>query len=110
MAFLAELGGFLSDGTVIGLVDASIPTGGYSGWAGYGVSWSKPTPAPRPTRSPTHGLDHVNCLGDTDGDGISQEAEGGRSTGATRPGCRQCARWRRSAPTATSASPTTGRR
>lgn len=78
MAFLAELGGFLSDGTVIGLVDASIPTGGYSGWAGYGVSWSKPSAGtPAHEVAHTHGLDHVNCLGDTDGDGIAQEAEGG---------------------------------
>ena len=78
MAFLAELGGFLDDGTVIGVFDESIPTGGYTGWAGYGVSWSKPV-AGTPAHEVAHtlGLNHVNCLGDTDGDGISQEAEGG---------------------------------
>jgi hypothetical protein len=78
MALLAEAGGFLDDGTVLGVFDSSIPSGGYNGWAGYGVSWSKPlagTPAHEVGH--TYGLDHVNCLGDTDGDGISQEAEGG---------------------------------
>ena len=78
MAFLAELGGFLDDGTVIGVFDEAIPSGGYTGWAGYGVSWSKPVAGtPAHEVGHTQGLDHVNCLGDTDGDGISQEAEGG---------------------------------
>ncbi len=78
MASLAELGGFLDDGIVLGVFDESIPSGGYTGWAGYGVSWSKPVAGtPAHEVGHTQGLNHVNCLGDTDGDGVSQEAEGG---------------------------------
>ena len=75
---IATAGGFLDDGLVLGLFDNSVPQGDYSGWAKFGVSWnfaSAGTPAHEAAHSV--GLDHVNCLGDTDGDGISQEDEGG---------------------------------
>ena len=49
-----------------------------AGWAKFGVSWNFAS-AGTPGHEAAHsaGLNHVNCLGDTDGDGISQEDEGG---------------------------------
>ena len=75
---IATAGGFLDDGLVLGLFDASVPQGAFSGWAKFGVSWNFAS-AGTPAHEAAHsiGLDHVNCLGDTDGDGISQEDEAG---------------------------------
>ncbi len=62
---------------VLGWVDSSIPTGGYSGWAGYGVAWNKPS-AGTPAHELGHsrGLKHVACK-DADGDGVPDELKGG---------------------------------
>ncbi len=78
MNAIATAGGFLDDGLVLGLFDNSVPQGDYSGWAKFGVSWNFAS-AGTPGHEAAHsaGLNHVNCLGDTDGDGISQEDEGG---------------------------------
>ena len=78
MNAIATAGGFLDDGLVLGVFDNSVPQGDYSGWAKFGVSWNFAS-AGTPGHEAAHsaGLNHVNCLGDTDGDGISQEDEGG---------------------------------
>lgn len=78
MSTIAEVSGLLDDATMVGLVDDSIPTGGFSGWASNGVSWTQATGGTA-AHEVAHvlGLDHVNCVGDTDGDGVSQEDEAG---------------------------------
>ena len=78
MATIAEVSGLLDDATMVGLVDDSIPTGGFSGWASNGVSWTQ-AEGGTAAHEVAHvlGLDHVNCVGDTDGDGVSQEDEAG---------------------------------
>jgi len=75
---IATAGGFLDDGLILGVFDGSVPQGDYSGWAKFGVSWNFAS-AGTPGHEAAHnaGLDHVNCVGDTDGDGISQEDEAG---------------------------------
>jgi hypothetical protein len=62
---------------VLGWVDSSIPTGGYSGWAGYGVAWNKPN-AGTPAHELGHsrGLAHVACKDDDD-NGVPDELKGG---------------------------------
>ena len=78
MSTIAEVSGLLDDATMVGLVDPSIPTGGFSGWASNGVSWTQ-AEGGTAAHEVAHvlGLDHVNCVGDTDGDGVSQEDEAG---------------------------------
>ena len=78
MAAIAEVSGLLDDATMVGLVDDTIPTGGFSGWASNGVSWTQ-AEGGTAAHEVAHvlGLDHVNCVGDTDGDGVSQEDEAG---------------------------------
>ena len=48
------------------------------GWASNGVSWTQ-ADGGTAAHEVAHvlGLDHVNCVGDTDGDGVSQEDEAG---------------------------------
>ncbi len=78
MSTIAEVSGLLDDATMVGLIDDSIPTGGFSGWASNGVSWTQASGGTA-AHEVAHvlGLDHVNCVGDTDGDGVSQEDEAG---------------------------------
>ena len=62
---------------MLGWIHPSIPTGGYSGWAGYGVAWNKPS-AGTPAHELAHsrGLGHVACK-DDNGDGVPDELAGG---------------------------------
>lgn len=62
---------------VLGWIDPSVPTGGYSGWAGYGVAWNKPN-AGTPAHELGHsrGLAHVACK-DADDNGVPDELKGG---------------------------------
>ncbi len=62
---------------MLGRIDSSIPSGGYDGWAGYGVAWTKPI-ATTPAHEFGHsrGLKHVACK-DSDGNGVPDELAGG---------------------------------
>ena len=64
-------------GFVLGAFDESIPAGGYTGWASYSTSWSKPV-AETPAHELGHnqGLQHVGCKDDDDDD-VPDELEGG---------------------------------
>ena len=71
MAWLAELGEFPDADNVLGVFDESVPSGGWTGWAGYGVAWTKPVAGtPAHEVGHTQGLQHVDCM-DDDGDGVS---------------------------------------
>jgi hypothetical protein len=77
MAWLAELGEFPDADNVLGVFDESVPSGGWTGWAGYGVAWTKPVAeTPAHEVGHTQGLQHVACK-DDDGDDVPDEAAGG---------------------------------
>ena len=74
---IATQGGYLGESTVIGLIDDSVPTDVYAGWAKFDVSWAQANPG-TPAHEVGHnqGLAHVGCV-DNDGDGLGDEESGG---------------------------------